>query len=113
MFNLLARHDATLPLRGLYRVLMMTFGSKRIRFLLSYHSYKPFQNRIIWEQDVPVIIMLTKEVESSLVKCGHYWGDGVYGLIEVKLLTQYGESEIPGPTPDSPFVLPLPPDSSP
>lgn len=29
--------------------------------------------RMVWERDVSVVIMLTKEIENGRVKCGHYW----------------------------------------
>ncbi|KAG8818712.1 hypothetical protein FRC18_012381 [Serendipita sp. 400] len=48
---------------------------------------------ICWEQSVPVIVMLTREIESSLVKCGHYWKDGKYGDISLRLVSQDGEDE--------------------
>ncbi|KAG8814975.1 hypothetical protein FRC17_000909 [Serendipita sp. 399] len=48
---------------------------------------------ICWEQNVPVIVMLTREIESSLVKCGHYWKDGKYGDISLRLVSQDGEEE--------------------
>ena len=31
--------------------------------------------RLCWEQNVHVIVMLTKEMEGPLVKCGSYWAD--------------------------------------
>jgi protein tyrosine phosphatase len=48
---------------------------------------------VCWDQDVPVIVMLTREVESSLVKCGKYWKDGTYGDIVLRLLTQDGKDD--------------------
>ena len=43
-------------------------------------------NRLCWEQNVHVIVMLTKEVESATVKCGNYWAEGTYGPLRLKLL---------------------------
>lgn len=37
--------------------------------------------------------MLTREIESSLVKCGKYWRNGVYGGIRIKLVSQKGDSD--------------------
>jgi tyrosine-protein phosphatase 2/3 len=34
-----------------------------------------------------VIVMLTREVESALVKCGNYWAEGDYGSLHLKLLS--------------------------
>ncbi|THG93498.1 hypothetical protein EW026_g7754 [Hermanssonia centrifuga] len=42
---------------------------------------------LCWEQNVHVIVMLTREVESSLVKCGNYWNEGTYGPLKLKLAT--------------------------
>ncbi|RDB29255.1 Receptor-type tyrosine-protein phosphatase gamma [Hypsizygus marmoreus] len=42
--------------------------------------------RLCWEQNVHVIVMLTKEVEGSMVKCGAYWADvGVVGVEPVRV----------------------------
>ncbi|KIM34037.1 hypothetical protein M408DRAFT_325568 [Serendipita vermifera MAFF 305830] len=48
---------------------------------------------ICWAYEVPVIVMLTREIESSLIKCGKYWKDGQYGDITLKLLSQEGVDE--------------------
>ena len=42
--------------------------------------------RLVWEQNVHVIVMLTREVESALVKCGNYWAEGEYGPLRLKLV---------------------------
>lgn len=34
--------------------------------------------------------MLTREVESSLIKCGKYWRDGQYGDVSLRLVSQQG-----------------------
>ena len=39
-----------------------------------------------WEQNVHVIVMLTREIEGSSVKCGKYWEDGTYGTLRLKLV---------------------------
>ena len=31
--------------------------------------------------------MLTREVESALIKCGNYWTEGEYGSLKLKLLS--------------------------
>ncbi|KAI0073817.1 hypothetical protein K474DRAFT_1567419, partial [Panus rudis PR-1116 ss-1] len=41
---------------------------------------------LCWEQNVHVIVMLTREVESATVKCGNYWNEGEYGPLRLKLL---------------------------
>ncbi|PVG00710.1 hypothetical protein CPB86DRAFT_782253 [Serendipita vermifera] len=52
---------------------------------------------ICWDQKVPIIVMLTREVESSLVKCGKYWKDGTYGDIVLRLVNQDGKDDVPKP----------------
>ncbi|KAF9457471.1 hypothetical protein BDZ94DRAFT_1301884 [Collybia nuda] len=57
--------------------------------------------RLCWEQNVHVIVMLTREVEGSMVKCGSYWVDDgdedrekkytrTYGPLTLKLLKKEG-----------------------
>ncbi|CAK5279891.1 unnamed protein product [Mycena citricolor] len=41
---------------------------------------------LVWQQNVHVIVMLTREVEGAVVKCGAYWMPGVYGSLKVELL---------------------------
>ncbi|CAL1697265.1 unnamed protein product [Somion occarium] len=41
---------------------------------------------LCWEQNVHVIVMLTREVESSTEKCGTYWSSGNYGPLKLTLL---------------------------
>ncbi|KZT08918.1 uncharacterized protein LAESUDRAFT_712524 [Laetiporus sulphureus 93-53] len=41
---------------------------------------------LCWEQNVHVIVMLTREIEGATTKCGKYWVDGEYGPIRLKLL---------------------------
>ncbi|EIW65306.1 uncharacterized protein TRAVEDRAFT_55884 [Trametes versicolor FP-101664 SS1] len=41
---------------------------------------------LCWEQNVHVIVMLTREIEGSSVKCGKYWEEGSYGTLRLRLL---------------------------
>ncbi|OCH89842.1 hypothetical protein OBBRIDRAFT_777960 [Obba rivulosa] len=41
---------------------------------------------LCWEQNVHVIVMLTREIESATVKCGKYWADGEYGPLRLRLV---------------------------
>ncbi|KIK80733.1 hypothetical protein PAXRUDRAFT_157888 [Paxillus rubicundulus Ve08.2h10] len=41
---------------------------------------------LVWEQNVHVIVMLTREVENAMVKCGTYWTDTQYGPLRLELL---------------------------
>ncbi|TBU39645.1 hypothetical protein BD309DRAFT_1022005 [Dichomitus squalens] len=41
---------------------------------------------LCWEQNVHVIVMLTREIEGSSVKCGKYWEEGTYGPLRLKLI---------------------------
>ncbi|KAI5991420.1 hypothetical protein EDD15DRAFT_2169147 [Pisolithus albus] len=42
---------------------------------------------LVWEQNVHVIVMLTREVENAMVKCGTYWTDTRYGPFRLELLS--------------------------
>ncbi|KAI6010170.1 hypothetical protein EDC04DRAFT_809811 [Pisolithus marmoratus] len=42
---------------------------------------------LVWEQNVHVIVMLTREVENAMVKCGTYWTDKCYGPFRLELLS--------------------------
>ncbi|KAF9229739.1 hypothetical protein BS17DRAFT_763243 [Gyrodon lividus] len=42
---------------------------------------------LVWEQNVHVIVMLTREVENAMVKCGTYWTDTQYGPLRLELLS--------------------------
>ncbi|KAI0762248.1 hypothetical protein C8Q74DRAFT_137813 [Fomes fomentarius] len=41
---------------------------------------------LCWEQNVHVIVMLTREIEGSSVKCGKYWAEGTYGPLRLRLI---------------------------
>ncbi|KAH8690971.1 protein-tyrosine phosphatase-like protein [Talaromyces proteolyticus] len=42
--------------------------------------------RVVWGQDVRVIVALTAEVERGQIKCHPYWESGDYGPFKVKIL---------------------------
>jgi tyrosine-protein phosphatase 2/3 len=44
----------------------------------------------VWEQNVHVIVMLTREVEGSTVKCGNYWSGEKFGPLCLKLVEATG-----------------------
>ncbi|KAI0271598.1 hypothetical protein BC834DRAFT_841188 [Gloeopeniophorella convolvens] len=48
---------------------------------------------LVWEQNVHVIVMLTREVEGSTVKCGNYWSGDVFGPLRLKLVEVSGAVE--------------------
>ncbi|KAI0005412.1 hypothetical protein BJV74DRAFT_880678 [Russula compacta] len=48
---------------------------------------------LVWEQNVHVIVMLTREVEGSTVKCGNYWSGEKFGPLRVKMLEVTGALE--------------------
>lgn len=65
---------------------------------------------LVWEQDVHVIVNLTKRVEGHSAKCGLYWKDGTYGPFHLKLVKEEGGTELEraeegsdGPTPSTGF----------
>src|SRR6266481_9074767 len=47
---------------------------------------------LCWEQNVHVIVMLTREMEGSMIKCGNYWSSSSYGPLRLKLLSTSGAS---------------------
>jgi tyrosine-protein phosphatase 2/3 len=59
--------------------------------LISYP--KIYDSRLVWEQNVHVIVMLTREVEGSTIKCGNYWSGGKFGALRLKLLEVSGATE--------------------
>ncbi|KAL7421980.1 phosphotyrosine-specific ptp2-like protein [Cryptotrichosporon argae] len=52
-------------------------------------TYRDFWT-LVWEQNVLVIVMLTKQFEGGLIKCGNYWSSGAYGNIRLELVLQAG-----------------------
>lgn len=42
---------------------------------------------LCWQENVHVIVMLTREVESALTKCGKYWADGEYGPLKLRMVS--------------------------
>lgn len=49
---------------------------------------------LVWEQDVHVIVNLTKCIEGHSTKCGLYWKDGAYGPLHLKLVKEEGGTEL-------------------
>ncbi|KAJ3713505.1 hypothetical protein C8R42DRAFT_684230, partial [Lentinula raphanica] len=45
---------------------------------------------LVYQQNVHVIVMLTREIEGSMVKCGPYWKDEVFGPLRLKLISVEG-----------------------
>ncbi|KAF9569789.1 hypothetical protein CPC08DRAFT_756770 [Agrocybe pediades] len=45
---------------------------------------------LCWEQNVHVIVMLTREVEGAMVKCGAYWTDTDFGPLRLRLVSTEG-----------------------
>ncbi|KAI0252674.1 hypothetical protein BJV78DRAFT_1281525 [Lactifluus subvellereus] len=48
---------------------------------------------LVWEQNVHVIVMLTREVEGTTIKCGNYWSGENFGPLRLKLLEATGAIE--------------------
>ncbi|EIN13344.1 hypothetical protein PUNSTDRAFT_78857, partial [Punctularia strigosozonata HHB-11173 SS5] len=49
---------------------------------------------LCWEQNVHVIVMLTREIEGSMVKCGNYWTEGVYGRLRLRHIETVGTPSV-------------------
>ncbi|KAF9015392.1 hypothetical protein BDQ17DRAFT_1418467 [Cyathus striatus] len=45
---------------------------------------------LCWEQNVHVIVMLTREIEGPMVKCGNYWADSNFGPLRLRLISTTG-----------------------
>ncbi|KAL0064667.1 hypothetical protein AAF712_008365 [Marasmius tenuissimus] len=45
---------------------------------------------LVYQQNVHVIVMLTREVEGSMIKCGAYWKDEWYGPLQLKQISIEG-----------------------
>ncbi|KAI0063162.1 hypothetical protein BV25DRAFT_451974 [Artomyces pyxidatus] len=48
---------------------------------------------LVWEQNVHVIVMLTREVEGATIKCGNYWSGEAFGPLRLKLVDVSGAVE--------------------
>ncbi|KAG8743925.1 hypothetical protein FRC10_011111 [Ceratobasidium sp. 414] len=48
---------------------------------------------MVWEQNVHVIVMLTRQVENNQLKCGDYWSNTQYGPLRLQLISIEGEEE--------------------
>ncbi|KAI5897482.1 uncharacterized protein SCHCODRAFT_02696170 [Schizophyllum commune H4-8] len=49
---------------------------------------------LVWQQNVHVIVMLTREIEGSMIKCGSYWTENSYGPLRLKLVSSTGGSGV-------------------
>lgn len=61
---------------------------------------------LVWEQQVNVIVMLTKQFEGGSIKCGTYWTDGQYGPLRLELIATEGEKEGSHPVGAADFGFP-------
>ncbi|KAG9122500.1 hypothetical protein FRC07_001093 [Ceratobasidium sp. 392] len=48
---------------------------------------------MVWEQNVHIIVMLTRQVENNQLKCGDYWSDAQYGPLRLRLIATEGGEE--------------------
>ncbi|KAK0198083.1 hypothetical protein F5146DRAFT_1018098 [Armillaria mellea] len=48
---------------------------------------------LVWQQNVHVIVMLTREIEGSTVKCNCYWKDGTYGSLNLRMISREGKED--------------------
>lgn len=70
-------------------------------------TYKDFWN-VIWEQRVPVIIMLTPEIENGLLKCDAYWNanfENVSSKFNLRLVSQQVETLNPQSNENSNIII--------
>ena len=58
-------------------------------------TYRDFWT-LVWEQQVSVIVMLTRQYEGGTLKCGNYWEEEAYGPIRLRLVSKTeGEDKKP------------------
>ncbi|KAF7972561.1 hypothetical protein HWV62_17678 [Athelia sp. TMB] len=62
---------------------------------------------LCWEQNVHVIVMLTREIEGAMVKCGNYWTDSTTAFGPLVLTLVSTTTNAPAPA-AAPFNLTLP-----
>ncbi|KAL2807618.1 protein-tyrosine phosphatase-like protein [Aspergillus granulosus] len=62
--------------------------------------------RLVWEQDIRLVVSLTAEVERGQVKCHPYWKSGTYGPFHVN---NFSKQYIPMEPADSPQTNPRSP----
>ncbi|OXG19580.1 protein-tyrosine-phosphatase [Cryptococcus neoformans Tu401-1] len=65
-------------------------------------TYRDFWT-LVWEQNVRIIVMITKQFEGGLIKCGNYWGEEQYGHIKLQLISQSGGEDTALPAANSGF----------
>ncbi|WVO18343.1 hypothetical protein L204_106058 [Cryptococcus depauperatus] len=65
-------------------------------------TYRDFWT-LIWEQNVRVIVMITKQYEGGLLKCGKYWAEQTYGPFTLKLIRQTGGEDKAAPVTSAGF----------
>ncbi|KAJ6104211.1 hypothetical protein N7523_010531 [Penicillium sp. IBT 18751x] len=70
--------------------------------------------RVVWEQDVRLIVSLTAELERGQVKCHPFWRSGDYGPFKVKAYSErFIHVESKGRSTDPTAKRPLPSDAPP
>src|SRR5260221_1558734 len=52
---------------------------------------------LCWEQNVSIIVMLTRQKEGPSVKCGNYWCDRDFGPLKLKVLREEGPVDVDAP----------------
>ncbi|KAI9894754.1 MAG: hypothetical protein M1814_002111 [Vezdaea aestivalis] len=91
------------------------FNANHIKSPLGKHRYIATQGplpstfndfwRVVWEQDVRVIVMLTAESEGGQIKCHQYWQTGHFGNMKLRLLSEHriplekGKASVRSPKP--------------
>jgi protein tyrosine phosphatase len=90
MSNLSVRAGDILLLRVPFLLPLRISG--RGSFLFCFEVLNDKEIRLCWEQNVHVIVMLTREVEGSHVKCGSYWTDTDFGPLRLRLVSTEGLS---------------------
>jgi protein tyrosine phosphatase len=89
-FSLWAPIDDTLQHKVLFQPPLLIFGRKFFSILLLLTITLIAIYSLCWEQNVHVIVMLTREVEGAMVKCGSYWTENAFGPLRLRLISTNG-----------------------
>ena len=91
MSNLSVLRGATLRRKDRFPPRFRISG-REFAFGISPKAILPLNFRLCWEQNVHVIVMLTREIEGSMVKCGAYWAGTTFGPLRLRLMSTSSQS---------------------
>ncbi|KAB5589793.1 Tyrosine phosphatase [Ceratobasidium theobromae] len=57
-------------------------------------TFVDFWTSMVWEQNVHIIVMLTRQVEGNQLKCADYWSDREYGPLRLEPISIEGDEVV-------------------